>query len=424
MVALGSLAALAALVLAVVLRSEGTYEVTAVFEDVRGLVEGGDVKAGGLEVGTVEEISFDDSGMPVVRMRIESDLELRQGAFANLRLASNIGALNRFVDLTQGEGEELGDGARLGPSRTDQPVNLDLAVSALDPRTRGQAARLLANVDAATRERGPDLARTLRHSARALGETANLLAGVTADQLALERLVTQGRTVVSALAENPADLGATAERLAMVLDAAASRQLDLRRTVDAIGPGLENARTVLDRLERSTPNLREFVGAARPAVAELGPTVRVLRPALEALAPLAREARRVTAPLREQLRALEPVIDAALPITRRLDPVLAGLNPLLDHMRARGPEVINFFTLAGDATSNYDANGNLIRVSTVLIQRNRHPEQIEASSDAAGSVVRPFDREPGVAEGEPWSDYWESFIGGGKPPQHFLGDKE
>jgi phospholipid/cholesterol/gamma-HCH transport system substrate-binding protein len=422
-----ALAALAVAVFAfgwVTLRSDGTYEVTAVFDDVRGLIEGGEVKAGGLEVGKVEDITFTEEGMPEVRMSVDDDFRLEQGAFANIRLASNIGAINRFVDLTQGDGPELEDGATLGPGSTDQPVDLDMAVSTLNPRTREQVATLIAEFDAATRGRGPDLAETFRHSPEALGETANLLAQVTADQAALEDLVVQGRTVAGALASDPRNLGASAERLAVALDTAAGRQDELGRTVDSVGPALTSARATLDRLVASTPDLRELVAVARPVVAELAPTARVLRPAIDAMRPLAAEARRLAAPLREQLRALRPVIDAALPVARQLPAVLNGLTPLLDHLRARAPEVIGFFTLLGDATSNYDVNGNLVRVSSIPIQFPRHADEIDASSDAAGTLVRPFDRNPGTAEGEPWERYWRSFIGGGEPPRSFLDESE
>ena len=118
------------------------------------------------------------------------------------------------------------------------------------------------------------------------------------------------------------------------------------------------------------------------------------------------------------------MIDAALPVARQLPGVLGGLTPLLDHLRARAPDVINFFTLGGDATSNYDANGNLVRVSALLIQQRKHTNEIGSSSDAAGSLVRPFDRDPGANEGEPWERYWSSFIGGGEPPEHFLDQSE
>jgi phospholipid/cholesterol/gamma-HCH transport system substrate-binding protein len=421
------LAALGIAVVAVVLvafSSDGTYEVDAVFDDVRGLIDGGEVKAGGVEVGKVTEIAFTDDGLPRVTMSIDSDFRLRQGAFANLRLASNIGVINRYVDLTQGDGPELSDGATLGPSSTDQPVDLDLAVSTLDPATRRQVGKLIAELDAATAGRGADLGATVRHGGEALGETADLLAEVTADQYALERLVVQGRTVLAALARDPEDLGQTAERLATTLDVAADRQAELARTADAIGPGLASAHETVDRLTAVTPDLRELVEVAGPLVAELAPTARALRPALDALRPLTEEARRLAAPLRAQLRALRPVIGAAMPVAERLPRVLNLLTPILDHFRARGPEIVSFFTLFGDATSSYDVNGNLVRVSALLINQPRHKNEISASSDAAGAVVRPFDRNPGTAEGEPWKRYWRTFIGGGRPPRSYLDESE
>ena len=416
----GALAVVVVLALALALRSSDTYEVTAVFDDVRGLIEGGEVKAGGLDVGSVKEITFTEDGLPQATLEIDSDFPLRQGAFANIRLASNVGAINRFVDLTQGEGPELEDGAVLGPSQTDHPVDFDLAVSTLDPRTREAAGELLANLDEATRGRGPDIARTVRHSTEALGETADLLAQVTADGHALRQLVGDGATVVSALAQTPRDLGETAEGLALALDAGAAREQELARTSDAIGPALESAEETLVALTESIPNLRGLVRAARPAVAELSPTAAALRPATAALRPLLAEVKRITRPMREQLRALQPVLDAAVPVTMRLPGVLRLLGPVLDQLRANGPEVINFFTLFGDTTSNYDVNGNLIRTLAVLTQSNRHPEVIPRDSNAAGGIERPFYRIPGTAEGEPWHDYWKSFIAGAKPVEHFV----
>jgi phospholipid/cholesterol/gamma-HCH transport system substrate-binding protein len=400
----------AAAVIAVAARSQGTYEVTAVFEDTRGLIEGGEVKAGGVDVGRVESIAFTEDGLPEVRMRIDSDFPLRQGAFAQVRLASNVGVINRFVDLTQGEGPELGDGATLGPSDTDQPVDLDLAVSVLDPEVRDAAAQLLANVDAGTRGRGRDLARTLRSSVAALGETADLLAQVTADQQALETIVVQGRAVVGALATNPADLGSTAERLATALDTASGRSGELARTASAIGPGLASARATLEKLSAATPALRSLVAASRPAVAQLSPTARALRPALTALRPLLAATRQLTGPMADQLAALRPTVQAALPVAKRLPAVVGGLAPILDVLRVRAPEAIGFFTLAGDATSDYDVNGHLIRSTAIMIQRNRHPEEIGLSSNSPGALERPFSRTPGSAEGEPWLRYWRSFL--------------
>ena len=353
-------------------------------------------------------------------MSISSDFRLHQGSFADIRLASNVGGLNRYVDLTQGHGPELPDGATLGPSHTDQPVDLDLALSDLDPKTRRDVGAVIAGVDRATRGRGPYLARALRHSGYALGETADLLTQVNSDKAALRALVANARTVVGALAKSPADLGQTADQVAALLQVTARRQAELARSGALIGPGLSSAHAALSRLDRAIPDFRALVAAARPAVAQLVPTARVLRPAMAALRPLLDQARGLIAEAPAEVSALQPALDATNKVFPYLRPILSGFGPILDHLRARAPEVVNFFTLGGDATSDYDANGNLVRASTVLIQNARHTNEVGPSSNRPGLEKRPFDRTPGSLEGQPWRRYWKTFIGGGRPPRSYL----
>jgi phospholipid/cholesterol/gamma-HCH transport system substrate-binding protein len=407
-------------VLLVVTSSGATYEAKAVFEDVRGLIEGGDVRAGSERVGSVTEIELGEDGLPVVTMEIDDDFRLRRGAFANVRLASNVGGVNRFVDLQQGTGPPLSDGATLGPARTDEPVDLDLAVSALDPRTRDKAAEVLAALDATLRGRGDDIDLALRHSTHALGETANLLGQVTSDGLALRRLVNEGRKVVGALASSPADVGAAAERLADVLDVTAGRQDELGRAIRALGPGLSAARGALARLDQAIPNLTALAEATRPAVAEIVPTAHEIRPAIAALRPLIAEASALIDAAPAQLRQIQPVIEAAIPVLRYLQPLVKDFGPMLDYLRAFGPELVNFFSLIADATSSYDAAGNLVRTTIPAIQVARHPNLIGPSEPGPGLVERPFFRMPGSLEGEPWTEYWKSFIGGGEPVSSYL----
>jgi phospholipid/cholesterol/gamma-HCH transport system substrate-binding protein len=414
-----------ALLLAI-FRSDGSYEARAVFEDVRGLIPGGEVKAGAHDVGRVEDIEFDDQGLPVVTMSIDDDFDLRQGAFANIRLASNVGGVNRYIDLEQGEGPELGDGATLGPAQTDQPVDLDVAFSELKPKVRAEVASVIAGVDAAVKGRGDDLDVALRHSATALGETADLLAEVNGDRFALRTLVREGRVVVGALARGPGDLGSTAENLATALRVAGGRQLELRRAVNAIGPGVRSARGAFERLLEAIPNIRELIGASGPAVDELVPTAREIRPAIAALRPLLAEASVLIDRAPGQLRRIKPVLRAALPVIERLDPILDGVGPLLDYLRTWAPEAVNFFTLGGDATSSYDANGNLIRSTAIPIPAPRPSTTLAGvigpGENGPGRVCRPFARTPGSLEGpsEAFNDYADFFVGGAEPPQSFL----
>ena len=159
------------------LRSDGSYEVTAVFDDVRGLIEGGEVKAGGLEVGKVEDITFTEQGMPQVRMadrlRLPARARARSRTSASPRTSARSTASSTSPRATA---RSSSDGATLGPG---PPTSRSTSTSRSRRSTRGPASRsatLLAEFDAATRGRGPDLAETFRHSPEALGETANLLA--------------------------------------------------------------------------------------------------------------------------------------------------------------------------------------------------------------------------------------------------------
>jgi phospholipid/cholesterol/gamma-HCH transport system substrate-binding protein len=410
-----ALAVFAVVLILILTRSDGTYEVTAVFDDVRGAIEGGDVTAGAIEVGTIEEVDFGEDGSPYIRMRIDDDFRLHQGAFADIRLASNVGAVNRSVDLEQGDlsAPELEDGATLGPSQTDQPVDLDLAVSTLDPETRADAARLLVGLDLAFRGRGDDFARTLRHSGEALNETANLLSQVNSDGAAIKSLVDNASVVVAAMAESSTDLGESAERTATLLRITAGRQAELRRSLELLGPGLRGARVTLERLLEAIPNLRELVAGSGPLVGELRSVAEVLPSAIAALRPALGEAKDLVQEVPGALIASQPALEATLPLIDVFEPTVGYLNPFLDHLRVRTPEVMGTLQLFADGSSNYDANGNVLRAGLINIQSSRHPNIIDQATNTAGGIVSPFARIPGAIEGEPWYDYADSFIGGG-----------
>jgi phospholipid/cholesterol/gamma-HCH transport system substrate-binding protein len=412
-VALVALAGVALALTVLLAASGGTYKTTAVFEDVRGLIGGASVKAGGVPVGKVSDIRFGADGLPRVTMAIDEDFRLRRSAFADVRLQSNAGSLNRYVELIQGNGPELPEGAVLGPERTDEPVNLDQAFSDLDPETRADVAHILAALDHATRKRGDHLARALRYSAGSLSSTADLLDQVSTDKAALQTLVADGRRLVSALARSRGDLGASVDTVAALLRTTARRQGELAQTSRLLGPGMASARATLDRVAQALPNLRAVTRDARPVVAEIPETVRLLRPAIAATAPVLRQTRQMIEEAPAQLRALNPVIEAARRMFPLFGPTMAKLGPLLDLQRVYAPEFVGFFALGADTAGNYDANGNVIRVSPIMIETARHTNAVSPSSDAPGLVPRPFIRTPGALEGEPWTDFRKTFLSEG-----------
>ena len=273
-VALSLLGVVCVVVLLLIAASKNTYEVHAVFDDVRGLIPGGDVTAGSIVVGKVTDVELNDHKDPEVVMQIDNDFQLHQGAFANIKLASNVGAVNRVVDLTQGDLSlpELGDGTTLMGKQTDNPVDFDLAVSTLTPKVRGDIKKILINLDVALKHRGPDFERTLQNSTVTLNETANLLGEVNADGAALKTLVSQGQRVVTALAADPQDLGEATDRLAELLQVTGARQTELAATTRELGPALAAGRQLLDgppsrcRICRRSSTRRSARRRARPVL--------------------------------------------------------------------------------------------------------------------------------------------------------------
>ena len=152
---------------------------------------------------------------------------------------------------------------------------------------------------------------------------------------------------------------------------------------------------------------------ARPGVRRLVPFARDLRPMLRAAVPALGEARSLVGNGPRDLRRLDGLLRTAQPVLKDLTPVLAHANPMLDELRVRLPDAFGFFANWADFASNYDANGHAARVGLVFPPA---PTKGSGPSDSgAGQLQRPFVRTPGVLEGEPWTDYRDSFVGGTAP---------
>lgn len=381
----------------------------AVFDSVPGLVEGAEVRAGGLQVGSVQEIRLADE-RPRVTLRLDEGYRLRRGATADLRLGSLSGSVNRIVAVDAGDGPLLRDGATLGTARTDQPVEVDDVLSTLDPRTRTEVRSVLRGVREATDGRGPDLDAALARSTRALRGTADVLEEVTADGQALRDLVRAGSRVSVALAQAPGATGGAIDELGGLLRDTATQQTAVTRALADLPEGLRAPRRALDRVTATTPTLRGLVADARPGVRELRAASPELRTLLGAAGPTLDDAAALVRSAPRDLRALRTVLPTARKVLPRLNEVLRVANPIADEVRVRLPDFFSFFANWADFTSNYDLNGHAARVGLVLPPAPLN--QVDGTTNAAGHLKAPFIREPGVLQDEPWTDHRDSFVGG------------
>ena len=408
------------LILIVVAATKGdTYELRAEFENVRGLLPGGEVRAGAIAVGSVKDVYLNEEDEPEVLMQIDGDYTVHEGAVANIRLGSNVGAVNRTIDLTQGDtsAPALSDGAFFPGEETDQPVDFDLAIETLNPETRAHIKDFLIGLRNSVAGRGDDFDAALQHSSNAFNETANLFAQVNSDGEALRTLVAEGERVVSALASSPEDLGQATERTATLLRTTANRQSELAESVRLLGPALARGRVTLERLAGAAPEARRLVEGLRPVVDELGPFAGALPPTARAAGPFLAETAKLVEQGPQLLTQLRPVVAEALPASKALVPTVNALLPLADVLRAYAPETIGFFQNFGSTVGAYDATGHLIRtlggIHPFLPPSTAAAGAIEADNCGPGLLKPPYIRVPGVNECQPWTDYDQSFFGGG-----------
>jgi ABC-type transporter Mla subunit MlaD len=368
-----------------------------------------------VSVGTIKSVKLVGS-RPVATMKIKNDFHLHEGATADVQLFSNAGAVNRTIELTQGDPTkpELKAGSTMQGAQTDQPVNFDDATEVVNPITRGNIKHFLIGLDAALKGRGKDFDRTLRHSSEAFSETANLLAQVNSDGEALKTIVRQGNKVTSALASSPHDLSEAADKTAALLAVTARRQAEISRSVESLGPALTRGGDALATLTTETPRLRTLLAGLGPVADSLGPFAKVLRPTLREAGPFLQETRKLVVQAPGNLRAFRPIVEATLKQTSGLEDSLTKVLPLGNALRAYVPDTLGFFQNLGSSLGTYDANGHMIDVTASLNQvpaQSSSATEIGSESCAAGHLKAPFIRLPGALECEPWTNYEDSYVG-------------
>src|SRR3954453_6200049 len=116
-----------------------SYDITLTLDNASQLVDGNQVKVGGVAVGSVQSIELADDGRARVKLSIDDDTvtPLHSGSRAAVRSSSLSGVANRYVALTPGpvNGGEIADGGTIRAEDTSAEVDLDEVLNTLDPST-------------------------------------------------------------------------------------------------------------------------------------------------------------------------------------------------------------------------------------------------------------------------------------------------
>ena len=277
-----------------------SYTVSATFANASQLVEGNEVRMGGVRVGSVKELRLEPDSRVRVTMEIEGEhAPLDRGTEAIIRQTSLSGIANRYVDLQLpgGEtGEAIPDGGEIAPERAKAAVEVDAVVNTFDPRTREALRRLVRGSARALEGQGAAAREGLRYLSPALAATRKAFEQLAADTALLERFVVDSAGLVTTVARRRGDLS---ELVANLDEATAAASEDTA----ALAGALERLPGFLRRANTTFVNLRGALDDLDPVVAAAKPVARELRPFLPDLRTLAAEGEPTVRDLARAIRA-------------------------------------------------------------------------------------------------------------------------
>jgi len=247
----------------------GTYDLTATFDDVTGLLPNDNVKVAGVVVGKVGDIEI-DQGKAKVRFSVKKGLKLPNDTEAAIRWRNLLG--QRYVYLYPGSGATtLGDGDAIKRTRSVVDLGelfnrLGPIVQALDPK---QVNAFLDTVVGALEGNEAKVS-------KALDDLAVLTQGLAARDEAIQRTIGNLDTVAQTLNSRDAQIQTVLENLITlaktfgqntdVLDAAVT---DLDRFGENLTYLLSRNRSELDSLLTDLSTIADAVEEKLPTVDQL-----------------------------------------------------------------------------------------------------------------------------------------------------------
>lgn len=372
-----------AVVAFVILRGDGTYTVTASFENAGQLVNRSDVTVGGDSVGKVTDIILTPDNRAKIVMEINRpDLTpFHVGTTATIRAVSLAGVANRLVELRLGPNNapSIPEGGALRVENTKAPVDLDELINALDPKTlkglqsvvRGFADQW--RDDPATLINESTYAnKGIRNLSPALAAWAEVTAELSRDEQTLAGFLDEASRTVQIVATRRDDLTDLVSNANTAARAFAAQSAALDRAFAVLPDVMRRGAATLAEFRGMLDDFDAFIDEAEPATRDLAPFLAELRTLLVRAEPTMRDLSRM---IREsgKYNDLTDLFDNQKLVTKKAEKTfpraISGMRsgePILDFLRPYVPEftawVSHFATIAG----SYDANGHYARAQVAF----------------------------------------------------------
>jgi phospholipid/cholesterol/gamma-HCH transport system substrate-binding protein len=339
------------------------------------LVNGNEVKVGGLPVGKIKSIKLSEDNQAEVKITVNEDFSpLHQGTTAIIRQTSLPSVANRYIALSPGPNNapEIPDGGELTVDETTNNVDIDQLFNIFDPKTRKGLQQTLQGFAGWYAGQSENLALSYKYLGPSLRSVSDLLKEISRDQDAFTSLIVNGAKATSAVASRRDDLAALVSNGNAFAQALASENESLDQALEAFPGALEEGSVAFRNLRRALVPLTELNTASKE-------NTQTLPAFLSRLARLFRTMREPFIDLREIVDLKGPGNDAVDQM--RQQPSLTNLakksvannvkalksgQPIIEFLRPYAPDISSWIAHFAQVPAYYDANGHYARVLPIF----------------------------------------------------------
>ena len=390
--------------------SSTNHYLFAGFDSAIQMTPGQQVRVAGRPVGEISNIRQDNqSGTAVVTLDITSNTAwpLPRGSYAVAHWGSTTAYLGRYTEIIPGPkgNPPLPDGGILTPQQDQSAFELDQAFDMFRGQTAGQTEDLLKRLGVTLKTEGPALQRGLAAAPSGLGQAADLLGSISANEYDLHTLAQAGDQSLTALDQQSGQLQSVVASAAGTFTSFAAHTSAEQQALSEASPAFAAARGTFGKLDGSLSDLTTLVDNLRPGAPLL---VSLAGSAAHTLATLRKVAPEATTTLNYGVAAapkLSALFDAGDHLFPSATKAISTFAPMFACIRAYAPDIAGFLTDWSGFTSHYDAGGHYGRAFELTVIPALYPGTLLNSEEAlklSPGLSYAFPRPPGLNEGHPY----------------------
>jgi phospholipid/cholesterol/gamma-HCH transport system substrate-binding protein len=336
------------------------YQVKIAFPEATGLQKNLDVRASGITIGKVRDVTVDQgTSRTLATLAIEEDYApLPEDMRAILRTKTLLG--ETFVELTPGSrgADKIPDGGRLHDGRVAETVELDEIFQTYDPTTRKAIQLWQQELGRGIRGRGESLNNAVGQLPEFTDSASDLLEVLDRQERAVRGLFRDTGEVYEALTQDEGKLGSLIRNSHALFSQTASQREALAEAFHIFPTFLDESRLTLERVEDFSRHARPLVQDLRPVAEELRPTLVSLRRLAPSLDTYFRGFDEQIDVSDESLPALREILDETPELFRALGPFLSEFNPIFEWLELHQHLVADFLgNGAGGTKDTVDLHG-------------------------------------------------------------------